>query len=70
MILIRVVETNTYYDNFFVKWNNYSYKLKYDKYLELVYRCLSNYMYIKTIRMRISYGEITCVYGKSHVIVV
>jgi hypothetical protein len=42
----------------------------YDGYLELIYRCLSDDMLTELTRVRISYEEITYIYGKIHVIVV
>ena len=69
-ILIKVVETNTYHVLSFVKRNNYSYKLRYERYLELIYKCLSNNLYTELTHKIIQYGEITYVYGKTHVTVV
>jgi hypothetical protein len=36
--LIRAVKTNTYYVIFFMKGSNYSHKLRYKGYLQLIYR--------------------------------
>jgi len=55
---------------FFMKKNSYSYKLRYEGYLELICRCLSDDMYTKLTHMKISYRVISCVYGKSHIKVV
>ena len=59
-----------YYVPSFKKGNRCSNKLRYEGYLKLIYRCLSNDMYVKLTRKRILYGEITYIYGKAHVIVV
>jgi hypothetical protein len=42
----------------------------YDEYLELIYRCMLDDIYNKLTRIRISYGEIICVYEKAYMIVV
>jgi hypothetical protein len=64
--IIRVVETNTYYANFFyIKGSSCFHKLRYEGYLELICRFLSNDMYTKLTRMRISYEKIIYVYGKN-----
>jgi len=39
----------------------------YERYLELIYKCLSDDMYTKLTRVRIPYEEITCVCEKTHV---
>ena len=51
-----------------MKKSNYSHKLRYERYLKLIYRCLLDDMYTKLTRVRISYEEITCVYEKVHVL--
>jgi hypothetical protein len=53
-----------------MKGSNLSYKLRYKGYLELICRCLSKDMHTKLTCIRISYGEITYVYGKAHMTVV
>jgi hypothetical protein len=40
------------------------------KYLELIYRWLSNDIYTELTCTRISYGEITCVYENVHMTVI
>jgi len=54
---------------YIMKRNNYSYKMWYERYLELICKCLSHDMYTELTRIRILYEEITCVYKKAHVIV-
>jgi len=41
----------------------------YKEYLELIYRWLSDDIHTKLTCIRISYGEITCVYRKVHMTV-
>jgi hypothetical protein len=41
----------------------------YKEYLELIYRWLSDDIHTELTCIRISYGEITCVYGKVHMTV-
>ena len=53
-----------------MKENSCSHKLRYEGYLKLICRCLSDNMYIKLTHVRISYRVISCVYGKSHIKVV
>jgi hypothetical protein len=53
-----------------MKENSCSHKLRYEGYLKLICRCLSDDMYIKLTHVRISYRVISCVYGKSHIKVV
>jgi hypothetical protein len=53
-----------------MKKNNFSYKLKYERYLKLICRCLSGDIYTELTYKRISYREVTYVYGKAHMIVV
>ena len=53
-----------------MKRSNCSHKLGYEGCLELICRCLSDDMYTKPTRMRISYGDITCFYGKAHMTIV
>jgi len=53
----------------FMKKSNCSHKLRHEKYLELICRYLSDDLYNELTCMRISYGEITYVYGKAHVTV-
>jgi hypothetical protein len=55
---------------YFMKENSYSHKLKYEGYLEIIYRYLSNDIYIKLTCMRISYRKITYIYEKIHVTLV
>jgi hypothetical protein len=50
--------------------NSCSHKLRYKEYLELICRYLSYDMFIELDRMIISYGEITYIYGKAHMMVV
>jgi hypothetical protein len=49
-----------------MKVRSCSHKLRYEKYLELICRCLSDYIYTELTRMRIPYGEIIRVYEKAH----
>jgi hypothetical protein len=49
-----------------MKGSNHSYKLRYNGYNELICRCLLNNKYTKLARMRIIYGEITHIHGKTH----
>ena len=53
----------------YINKNNYSHKLMYEGYLKLICRILSDDMYTKLTRLRIVYKEITCIYEKTHVIV-
>ena len=53
-----------------MKGNNCSHKLRYERYLKLIYRCLSNNMYTNLTYIRILYGENIHVYGKTHMIVI
>ena len=53
-----------------MKESRYSYKLRYEGYLELIYKCLLDDLYTKLTCVRILYGDITCFYGKTHVMVV
>ena len=53
-----------------MKCRNYSYKLRYKRYLKLIYRCLLNKKYIKLTHMGISHGDITRIYRKTHMVVV
>ena len=46
-----------------MKENSYSHKLRYDGYLKLIYRCLSDDIYIELIL----YRKIICVNKKIHV---
>jgi hypothetical protein len=69
LILIRTIKIDTYYVLFFMIGNNCSHKLRYEGYLELICRCLSDNMFTELSRMRTPYGEITCVYGKTHMTV-
>jgi hypothetical protein len=64
--IIKAIETNTYYPLSFIKGS----QLRYARYLELIYRCLLDDMYIELTCMRIIHEEITRIYGKTHVIVV
>jgi len=67
-ILIRVVETGTYYALYiYIKGRSCYHELRYEGYLKLIYRCLLYDMYIELNRMRIPYGKITYVYGKTHI---
>jgi hypothetical protein len=50
----------------FMKGSNHSYKLRYNGYNELICRCLLNNKYTKLAHMRIIYGEITHIHGKTH----
>ena len=68
-ILIKVVKTDTYYISSFMKGSNCSHKLRYERYLKLIYKCLLDYMYTKLTHMRILYGEITSIYRKPHMII-
>ena len=52
-----------------MKKNSCSHKLRCEGYLKLIYRCLSYDMYTKLTSMRVPYEKITCIYGKTHVIV-
>jgi len=63
-----VIDTHTYYILSFIKQkNNCFHKLRYKRYLELIYRCLSHDMCTELTHMRILYGEIICVYIKAHI---
>ena len=53
-----------------MKGNSFSYKLRYERYLKLICRCLLDNIYTELTYKRILYGEITYVYEKTHVIVV
>jgi hypothetical protein len=53
-----------------MKESNYSHKLIYEKYPELICRCLLDDMYIELTHKRISYEDITYIYRKIHVIIV
>jgi len=44
-------------------------KLRYKRYLKLIYRCLLGDMYIELTRERIPYKKIIYIYEKTHVIV-
>ena len=52
------------------KKKSYSHKLRYEGYIEIICRCLCDDMYTELTRIRISYGEITCVNGKAYILVV
>ena len=52
-----------------MKGSNYSHKLRYKGYLELICKCLSQNMYTELTCMRIPYGKITYIYGKTHLTV-
>jgi hypothetical protein len=52
-----------------MKESNCSHKLRHEEYLELICKYLSDDLYNELTCMRISYGEITYVYGKAHVTV-
>ena len=45
-------------------------KLRYEGYLELIYKYLLDDIYTELTRMKILYGDITCVYEKAHIMVV
>jgi len=68
-LLIITGETNTYYVLFFMKRSKWSHKLRYEKYLKLIFRYLLHNIYIELICMKIPYGDITNVYEKTHVTV-
>ena len=53
-----------------MKGSNCSYKLRYERCIELICRCLSDDMYTELTHMKISYGEIIYVYEKAYVMVV
>ena len=53
-----------------MKESSYSHKLGYEEYLELIYRCLLNDMFIELTCIRILYVEITYIYEKTHVTIV
>ena len=53
-----------------MKENNFSHKLRYERYLELIYKCFSNYMYTELTCMKIPYKKIIYVYEKAHMTVV
>ena len=53
-----------------MKGSSYPKKLRYEGYLELIYKCLLDDMYTELTRMRILYCDITCVYEKAHMMVV
>ena len=53
-----------------MKRNSYSYKPRYERYLKLIYTCLSDDMCTELTRMKISDVEITCAHGKAHMMVV
>ena len=53
-----------------MKGSSCSHKLRYEGYLEIICRCMSDDMYSELTYMRILYGEITCIYGKAHMTVV
>jgi len=56
---------------FFLLWKEAIILLSWYKgYLELIYRCLLDDIYIKLTCMKILYEKITCVYGKTHVTIV
>jgi hypothetical protein len=69
-ILIRIIETNTYYVLSLIKEVSCFHKLRYERYVELIFKCLLDDMYTELIRMRISYEEITYVYKKAHMMIV
>ena len=50
-----------------MKGSSCSHKLMYERYLELIHRCLLDDMYTKLTHMRILYADIICVYRKAHV---
>jgi hypothetical protein len=50
-----------YYVLYFMKENNGSYKLKHEKYLKLIYRCLLDDIYTELAHKIILYEEITYV---------
>jgi hypothetical protein len=54
------IKISTYFVSFFMKESGCSHKLRYEGYLELMCRCLSNNIYIELSHIRISYGEIIC----------
>jgi hypothetical protein len=68
-LLIITVGTNTYYILFFMKRSKWSHKLRYEKYLKLIFRYLLHNIYTELICMRIPYGDISYVYEKTHVTV-
>ena len=47
-----------------MKGSNYTLKLRYERYLELTCKCLSNKIDTKLARMKILYRDITYVYEK------
>jgi hypothetical protein len=53
-----------------MKGSSCFYKLRYEGQLKLIYKWLSDEMYVELTRMRILYGDIIYVYGKVHVTVV
>jgi tRNA pseudouridine-54 N-methylase len=53
-----------------MKRSSCSHKLGNEGYLELICRCLSDDIFTELTRMKISYEEIICVYGKTHVMIV
>ena len=67
--LIKIIKTSVYYVHFLIKGKGCSYKLRYEGYLKLICRCLSNNMYTELTRNRIIYGAITYIYEKTHMIV-
>jgi hypothetical protein len=54
-----------YYVILFMKGSSYSYKLRYEGYLELICMCLLDNMYTELTHVRIPYGEIICINGKT-----
>ena len=54
----------------YIKKKSYSQKLRYEGNIEIICRCLCDDMYIELTRIRISYGEITCVNGKAYILIV
>ena len=53
-----------------MKENNCSHKLRYKGYLKLICKCLSDNIYNELTCIRIPYRKITCVCGKTHMMVV
>ena len=55
-----------YLCEFYLRVYYCSYKLKYKRYLKLIYKCLLDDINIELTRKRISNGEIIYVYRKAH----
>ena len=54
----------------FMKENSCSYKLRCERYLKRTCMCFLDNMHVELTCMRIPYNGITCVYKKTHMMVV